>query len=67
MAVHYNLNCRRVKLIPGMIDLIILSKERHKGLTIVFNTDLPEFQIVKKLAVINWNKPHKFRRRGRVV
>lgn len=41
--------------------------ERHKGLTIVINIDLPKFQIVKKLAVINWNKPHKFRRRGRVA
>ena len=41
--------------------------ERHKGLTIVINIDLPRFQIVKKLAVINWNKPHKFRRRGRVA
>ena len=31
--------------------------ERHKGLTIVINIDLPKFQIVKKLSVINWNKP----------
>lgn len=30
---------------------------RHKGLTIVINIDLPKFQIVKKLSVINWNKP----------
>ena len=36
--------------------------ERHKGLTIVINTDLPKFQIVKKLVVMDWNKPHKFRR-----
>ena len=56
-GVHYNLNCRRVKLITRMIDLIILSKERHKGLTIVLITDLPKFQIVKKLSVMYWNKP----------
>ena len=35
---------------------------RHKGLTIVINIDLPRFQIVKKLVVMDWNKPHKFRR-----
>ena len=31
--------------------------ERHKGLTIVINIDLPKFQIVKKLSVMYWNKP----------
>ena len=41
--------------------------ERHKGLTIVINIDLPKFQIVKKLSAMYWIKPHKFRRRGRVA
>ena len=31
--------------------------ERHKGLTIVINIDLPKFQIVKKLSMMYWNKP----------
>lgn len=34
--------------------------ERHKGLTIVINIDLPKFQIVKKLSVMYWNKPLYF-------
>ena len=54
MAVHYNLNCRRTCRDVGYKATKV---KRHKGLTIVINIDLPKFQIVKKLSVMNWNKP----------